>query len=106
VAVNSVPSGSVAVTVAPGSAWPLSCVPAALMLAVGARGGVTSPLWIDGVTWMSKTSLKVAVWLSVAVTLTCSVPRLLKLGVPLKVRVRASKASQSGSALPSAKVAL
>ena len=57
-------------------------------------------------TAMSKLSLTVPPLPSLAVTFTVTVPASVVSGVPEKVRVPASKLSQSGSALPSDLVAV
>ena len=58
------------------------------------------------VTVILKVSATVALLPSVAVTLTARTPTFALSGVPLKVRVSASKESQDGSALPSESVAV
>ena len=57
-------------------------------------------------TTMSKVSLTVPPWPSLAVTFTCRVPTSAFSGVPLNLRVVASKLSQLGNAEPSSNVAL
>ena len=83
--------------------WKLNAVSSKVVWSAIALARVGASLVLA--TTMSNTSDTAAFAPSVAVTFTLSVPTSALTGVPLKVRVAASKASQEGSAAPSAVVA-